>query len=116
MSKHTPGPWIWRAGYDGEVIDIASYNSPGFYDNPVLHAVTGDAIIGCEEYWSLGPAQNMETERANARLIATAPELLSIAKRWAAIDAGNWDIARNAFDKQELMADTRAAIAKAEGR
>lgn len=51
---------------------------------------------------------------ANARLIAAAPDLLSIAQRWAAIDGGAWHVERHASEKSELLADTKAAIAKAE--
>lgn len=51
---------------------------------------------------------------ANARLIAAAPDLLSIAKRWAALDGGSWHVERHAKEKGELLKDTAAAIAKAE--
>ena len=47
---------------------------------------------------------------------AAAPELLSIARRWAALDAGAWHPTRYAAEKKELIADTEAAIAKAEGQ
>ena len=40
-------------------------------------------------------------------------ELLSIAKRWSALDAGNWHIERYERERTELLVDTRAAIAKA---
>ncbi|MFG1401990.1 hypothetical protein [Xanthobacter sediminis] len=53
---------------------------------------------------------------ANARLIAAAPDLLSIAKRWSALDGGAWAVERHAREKTELLADTKAVIAKAEGR
>lgn len=43
-----------------------------------------------------------------------APELLlSIAKRWVALDSGSWNADRHERDKRILIADTRAAIAKA---
>lgn len=45
-----------------------------------------------------------------------APDLLSIAKRWAALDGGAWHAERHAREKDELLADTRAAIAKAESQ
>jgi hypothetical protein len=51
----------------------------------------------------------------HARLIAAAPKLLSLAKRWAALDGGAWHVGRHAQDKAELLAETLAAIAKAEG-
>lgn len=39
--------------------------------------------------------------------------LLSIARRWVALDAGGWHPDRCAADKAELIVDTLAAIAKA---
>jgi hypothetical protein len=53
--------------------------------------------------------------KANAILIAAAPELLAIAKRWAALDAGAWHQERYAAEKAELLDNTRAAITKATG-
>lgn len=52
--------------------------------------------------------------RADGRLIAAAPELLSIAQRWRALDYGGWHPERHARDKDQLLADTDAAIALAE--
>ena len=57
-------------------------------------------------------ASTAQYER-NARLMASAPDLLSIAERWAALDGGAWHVERHAREKRELMEDTRAAIAKA---
>lgn len=37
--------------------------------------------------------------------------LLSIAKRWVALDAGSWNVSRHASEKSELLSDTRKAIA-----
>jgi len=52
---------------------------------------------------------------ANAYLIAESPTLLSLAERWAALDGGAWAVDRHAREKAELLADTRAAIARAKG-
>ncbi len=49
---------------------------------------------------------------ADANLLAASWELLSIARRWAALDAGSWAVARHANEKAELLRDTRAIIAK----
>lgn len=49
-----------------------------------------------------------------ARLIAAAPDLRSIARRWVALDAGGWHPDRCAANKAELIVDTLAAIAAAE--
>ncbi|OHW57296.1 hypothetical protein ABI36_0219175 [Pseudomonas aeruginosa] len=48
-----------------------------------------------------------------ARLIVAAPELLSLAKRWAALDGSTWHPERYEEEKRELLAATNEAIAKA---
>jgi hypothetical protein len=57
---------------------------------------------------------------AQQKLIATLIEdkemLLSIAKRFVALDGGSWDVRRDARDKSDLLHDAGAAIARAEGR
>lgn len=87
--KHEPGPWI-LGGCSGRMIATPS-------------GYVGDGFIA-----------DVDTLE-NARLIAAAPELLSIAQRWAAIDGGAWHVERHAREKAELLAETRAAIAKALG-
>lgn len=42
-----------------------------------------------------------------------ADEMLSLLRRWAALDAGAWHPDRHASNKAELLAETNAAIAKA---
>lgn len=49
---------------------------------------------------------------AHARLMAAAPDLLTLLRRWVALDGGAWDVARHAADKRELTAETCAAIAE----
>ena len=44
---------------------------------------------------------------------AQCDELLSICRRWIAVDAGAWAVHRHAGEKADLLRDTRAAIAKA---
>lgn len=50
------------------------------------------------------------------RLEDERDELLKLLRRWNAIDAGSWAPDRHANEKRELIADTRATIAKVEGR
>jgi hypothetical protein len=96
-AKHTPGPWLWidegrrLNSPSGLVIDSAAYEGMWFarYDK--------------------------EEDEANKRLMEAAPGLLSIAERWAALDAGSWHQVRYENEKAELLADTRFAIAKATG-
>lgn len=99
-TKHTPGPWIavWRE-------DLGKFRiGPDNGDMPVAGTVNqGDR----------------EHEEANARLIASAPELLEALKQMVAAmwqhfeynhdgDDEDYDFCQRAIDK------ARAAIAKAE--
>lgn len=104
-SQHTPGPW--------EIHDGGKFGSYG--DNgPSVCAVTGPGL--CQPLFDLcGPASEMQC-RANAALIAAAPELLEALRGLsdAVIEYGRtvaeWDRVLDA-DKA-----ARAAIAKAEGK
>ena len=46
-----------------------------------------------------------------AKIMAAAPDLLSLAKRWLALD-GQWHSDRYESEKAELLNETRALIAK----
>ena len=99
--KPTPGPW-WISGDCILAAPRASADDP----EPLCVA---EFDFDCDtriDYDTTGAA--------NARLITASPDLLSIARRWDALDAGAWDAARHAREKAELLADTRAAIRKAE--
>lgn len=93
MNKHTPGPWIWAngfkglygAGKDNEVLDHAEY----------------------EGMW-LGP-----NAKANASLIAAAPDLLEACKE--AIKELEDCLSAPSYD-WDFYEKLRRAIAKAEGR
>jgi hypothetical protein len=91
MSRHTPGPWT---------------------DNDALRVLSPDQnyVADCDASIALPDKERA----ANARLIAAAPDLLSIAKRWAAIDGGDWHMARYVIERERLLNDTQASIAKAE--
>ena len=111
-SKHTPGPWRWTANYEpAELeIDIGTYESPGYWGNPTLMA--GDVcVVGCDEYWILGGDKYDPDGRANARLIAAAPDLLAALK--VAEKAMQADI--SGIDIGASFEQIRAAIAKATG-
>lgn len=90
--KHTPGPWIVRA-----------------VPNVGLVGHTGYAIDFNEDQEQV---VDFVYEEADAKLIAAAPDLLSIAKRWIALDA-QWHPDRYESEKAELLRDTKAIVAKA---
>jgi hypothetical protein len=89
MSAHTPGPWSidWNVGR----IDI-------------FRSCVGTLIASIRRS---GSAELDETAKANARLIAAAPDMLEALKRIKATGVFVGAIA------QEMMDE---AIAKAEGR
>ena len=90
MSKHTPGPW--QTSIDGERV----------LDN------TESFVANCKPTDSAFPMN-----KANARLIAAAPELLA-ALKVLTLDAAvkSW---LEAHDPKAIE-QARAAIARAEGR
>ena len=105
MSDHTPGPWF--------VVNVGSEDMP--HMEVMAARIAGRPPRHCVAMCCTGD-NSQEMENANARLIASAPTLLSIAKRWAALDGGSWHLVRHASEKNELLADTGRAIAEAEGR
>ena len=91
---HTPGPWIWRVE-DG----------PQWFLDPGILIIEGGMTDGTPD--------GDEIDRANARLIAAAPDLLEALKE--ALDA--WDTHNKHGDGMQghWASDARAAIAKAKG-
>ena len=121
---------VWECKVGARMLDI---DLPDGADAPMRRAVqkafvdiTGTNPEFCFSGWGgkldeaeLSVVENRPPSAAHEadwRLRNAAPELLSIARRWAALDAGAWHADRHAFEKAELLADTRAAIALAEGR
>ena len=95
-SKHTPGPWKVSLMDDTVVVDT---------NGAEVAEIDGD--YNHPDTWPM-----ME---ANARLIAAAPDLLSIAMRLVALPGGAWFPARHAAEEAELMTDARTVIAKVLG-
>lgn len=81
---HTPGPWVVVQHPDGWTIQ---------------NRATGAGACVASQYG--------DSNEANARLIAAAPDLLAALK-----DAVNW---LDDFDDNETLTAARAAILKAEG-
>jgi len=99
MVEHTPGPWF--VGNAPSHADKVYARRPGDNVRQVAH---------CEQHGWM--EKSADENRANARLIAAAPELLAVAVEWLAI----WNSPRN-VDRVvatcEILARTEAAIAKA---
>lgn len=112
MSKHTPGPWTWGKGIDGE--PERCYVTQGIEGRPRYLIATIEN----------GAAEDfLETEEANARLIAAAPDLLDALLEFMGTDKTFLSASDTQLD--ELIKDgnvlapivkkARAAIAKAKG-
>jgi hypothetical protein len=102
-AKHTPGPW--HVGGIGVVRDAVVYSADKF------------AVCNCIVYHRHHGGE--EEMRANARLIAAAPELLSFAKEAAEVldYYAQFKYANGKPDPAivSLINQAEAVIAKAEG-
>lgn len=100
MSTHTPGPWTARG-----VTIWADAHRP-----PMGHEIIANART------ARGDAHDM----ANARLIASAPELLAALKdareRLEYLEPEYFDDASHETEWRDYLAQTDALIAKAEGK
>jgi hypothetical protein len=103
-AKHTAGPWI-AASRPSSVVGLPVVSQSGRSIASVTHFNLGEQFDNHDQ-----------ESRANARLIAAAPELLSIVERFVALPGGAWHPERHAADEAELMLDARATLAKAGGR
>ena len=100
-NKHTPGPWA-------VVTDDTAAQVKGF---PCIHS-DNYIVVGVE-----GMYGDIETDYANARLIAAAPDLLEALERLATFEAFTFE--EWGDDNPEVTARVeyaRAAIAKARGQ
>jgi hypothetical protein len=105
-TKHTPGPWKVQPGE----ISLGPYNK-GLMVGPLQYA----------KVHVVGPFEKPldEETRANARLVAAAPELLAMLQEvsdWNRADIRGFDdISPNMEMLKARQAALRAAIAKVEG-
>lgn len=99
VSKHTPGPWELCGGY------TPAYSAITSNDGYIVFGMA-DASNHTEHGRPI-KAPGVETQRANARLIAAAPELLNMLKVCAKIVTA---------DGYTIGDEAAALIAKAEGR
>jgi hypothetical protein len=91
-----PGPWevVWLQG--------DKLGSP----SEVCVAGTDNRVAFMASDGNLG----------TARLIAAAPELLSLVKRFVALPGGAWHQERHAANEARLMQEARDLLAHVEGR
>lgn len=109
---HTPGPWTCECTNAGEI---------GSKDKVRVESASGHIAIACRTkrterntYGNVSVLRNLPEVKANAYLIAAAPEGLTLAKIVADMEHLSGEDRRN----QEIVARELAKfiIAKAEGR
>jgi hypothetical protein len=93
MAEHTPGPWFVGT-------------KPGVWAGPVVKADGGNKGVA----FVVGPPA---VDEANARLIASAPELLTALKELVHYDEGSSEQGAYGY---EVLQRCKDAIKKAEGR
>ena len=108
-TKHTPGPW--RVGFRDHsgpdtITTVKEHKTQTSGRLPDTIAVVRWGCDCCK-----GTSPLNDTELANARLIAAAPELLDICQKIKAYFHNP-----QAFDTEKLGELLEAAIAKAEGQ
>jgi len=105
MSAHTPGPWIVEPcadDYDGAINVVSEYSE-------TAGRRTANWIAECDlqREEPHGIAEN----HANARLIAAAPELLALVRRYLDNHCANADAeGMSAICECRLCLDARASI------
>lgn len=104
-SKHTPGPWQVMNDYNGATIVLANVDGETFPDG----TSTFSYDFVCDTFPDDVGQVEREIAKANARLIAAAPELLDALRNLVAVQP-------NLMANSAELADARAALAKAGGR
>ncbi len=112
MSKHTPGPWRLLEGAQGPYM-VMHPTRKGVAIASLTEAFK--PINGFHEDWgddnSATNQVTIQERNANARLIAASPEMLDALKKWERFMLDNYSESDISW-----WAETRDAIAKAEGR
>lgn len=109
-TKHTPGPWriVPGGGHaNPSVCGSDSIHTNGRQRNSLGISSTSYSDEVCQFFSDL----SLEGPAANARLIASAPDLLAALKECE----GYFDNRETSEEAWDLMMKCRAAISKAEG-
>ena len=98
--------------------DDVAPSEPGEFVGDIFFGDPDNSTRGTHR-WDGSQWVELPDERASMVELLTSAraqrdELLQIARRWSALDGGAWHVQRHASEKAELLADTRAAIAKSE--
>ena len=110
---HTSGPWcIHRSYANAQTLTVADHHG-GSWEFTHTYISQGEKIIAEVQHQSKASGwphvHNVEEMWANARLIASAPELLEALK-------GLLEVTEENYDNRHEVEAALHAIAKAEGR
>jgi hypothetical protein len=120
---HTPGPWSWcdcpgNCGHIGSASDHLATVTFGGWGNtyPAMRPIDGSIISGQYEVYMetdyFGDVP-IEQAKANARLIASAPDLLTALQALAADYAWSAGHRNGGYADEHPLTKAFAAIAKA---
>lgn len=114
-AKHTPGPWIISGVSINDGSISVSYAEYRIVIAQVTNAASfGDfvsaAIKGRRDF---GAPDTAATQWANARLIASAPDMLAALKE---AEGELYQVPPADAEQERVLAIVRAAISKAEGQ
>lgn len=101
MSAHTPEPWKsqgWVPTWAYIPVHDAQHN--------LVASLYPDDSHG----------YSRKSVEANARLIAAAPDLLSLVKRFIALPSGAWHPERHAAEERDLAQEAKAIVDRAESK
>ena len=121
MSKHTPGPWEadskdMQQGAD-DIFTVSIWASGPEEDRPHIGTVSAFSLMsetqdGAEYVTTDAPSSDkLEEAKANARLIAAAPDLLAFAQQYLA----DYQSEDGMFQPKHYARMAQNAIAKATG-
>lgn len=109
MSKHTPGPWT---------VEDRNMDALGYYDALLVVAPQADHRHALVAY-VIDSKDADEQDKANACLMATAPDLLAalinLTKRAELVGIIPWMESPLRDEDRLLLAQARAVIARAKG-
>jgi hypothetical protein len=127
-TKHTPGPWGFHPHMDCQDDGLGHITNCDDFDACTIYIGRGEVMLAEVQafdfrgsvYSGYPKISNFDEARANARLIAAAPELLDAAKLVIAWYESEDDHSKADFYQRLQMcrdseAALRAAIAKATG-
>ena len=106
--KFTPGPWFIREGFSMGELEVFP-DIPGLRDHPTISPSEIARVVECGDDYADDDSVTTSTTRANARLIAAAPDL------YAALELARERMGGASPGMKAMIAQTDTALSKARG-